>query len=113
VAVETFIPFAFITAAAVQVLGTIVYLVNAGRLLRRLETQHGAVHESIGSPSLILNNTPRNNVLFLRWIWNREFESLDDSKTRALSRLVRSLLVSLLVSFVVMIALFLVLSRRF
>jgi hypothetical protein len=78
-----------------------------------LETQHGAVHESIGSPSLILNNTPRNNVLFLRWIWNREFESLDDSKTLALSRLVRSLLVSLLVSFVVMIALFLVLSRRF
>jgi hypothetical protein len=113
VAVESFIPFAFITAAVVQVLGTIVYLVNAGRLLRRLETQHGAVHESIGSPSIILNNTPRNNILFLRWIWNRDFNSLDDSKTIALSRLVRSLLMSLLVGFVAMIALFLVMSARF
>jgi hypothetical protein len=111
--VEHIIPFAFITAAIAQVLGTIVYLVNAGRLLRRLETQHGAVHESVGSPSLLLSNTPRNNVLFLRWIWNRDFNTLDDPKTIALSLLVRSLLVSLVVGFLVTIALFLVMSTQF
>jgi hypothetical protein len=97
VAVENFISFAFIAVAAVQILGTIVYLVNAGRLFRRLESQHATVHESIGSPSLILHNTPRNNLLFFRWIWNREFESLDSPSSIALSRLVRSLLVGLLV----------------
>ena len=110
---ENVISFAFVTVAAAQVLGTIVYLVNAGRLLRRLESQHATVHASIGSPSLILNNTPRNNLLFLRWIWNREFESLDSPSSIALSRLVRSLLVSLLVGFVVLIALFLILSTTF
>ena len=110
---ENLIPFAFITVAAVLILGTIVYLVNAGRLFRRLESQHPAVHEAMGSPSLIQNNTPRNNVLFYRWMWNRDFESLGDSKTIALSRLVRSLLVAILAGFVVMIALFLVLRMRF
>ena len=110
---ENFTTFAFITVAAAVILGTIVYLVNAGRLLRRLERQHPAVHESIGSPSLILNSTPRNNVLFFRWIWNRNFESLDDAKTIALSRLVRSLLIGLLAGLVVMVALFLGLSARF
>jgi RsiW-degrading membrane proteinase PrsW (M82 family) len=113
VAVENFISFAFVTVAAVLILGTVVYLVNVGRLLRRLESQHPAVHESIGSPSLFLNNTPRNNLLFFRWIWNRDFKSLDDSKSIALSRLVRSLLLGVLAGLVVMIALFLALSARF
>jgi hypothetical protein len=111
--VENLISFAFNTVAAVLILGIVVYLVNAGRLLRRLESQHPAVHESIGSPSLFLNNTPRNNVLFFRWIWNRRFESLNDSKSIALSRLVRSLLLGLLAGLVVMIALFLALSAQF
>ena len=107
---ENVISFAFITVAAVQVLVTILYLVNAGRLLRRLESQHSTVHETIGSPSLILNNTPRANLRFFRWIWNREFDSLDCATSIALSRLVRSLLMSLLVGFLVLIALFLALN---
>ena len=110
---ENVISFAFITVAAVQVLGTVVYLVNAGRLLCRLESQHAPVHESIGSPSLILNNTPRNNLLFLRWIWNRQFESLDSASSVELSRLVRSLLVALLVGFAILIALFVILIFTF
>ncbi len=110
---ENVIPFAFITVAAASFIGTIVYLVNVGRLFRRLESQHATAHESIGSPSLILNNTPRNNLLFFRWIWNREFESLDNANTIALARFVRSLLVGLILGFLVLIALFLAVSFTF
>ena len=84
------VSIAFIAVAAVLVLGTIAYLVNAGRLLRRLEERHKAVHESLGSPLLIMNNTPRNNVLFFRWIWGRDFQTLGDPDSVALARLVRS-----------------------
>jgi hypothetical protein len=100
------IGFVFIAIAAVQVLGTIAYLVNAGRLFRRLEHRHKLVHESMGSPLLIMNNTPRNNLLFFRWIWNRDFKTLDDPESMALASFVRSLLVWLLCGFAVLIALF-------
>jgi hypothetical protein len=101
---------AFLALVAVQVLGTVVYLVFAGRLLRRLQVHHSAVHESIGSPQLIANNTPRNNWLFLRWLWSREFEALPDSDSVALARRVRVLLLWLLLGFGAIITMFLALG---
>ena len=101
---------AFIAVAAALVIGTITYLVNAGRLLRRLMERHKPVHESLGSPLLIMNSTPRNNVLFFRWIWSRDFEALEDSGSVELASLVRSLLVWLLVGFAVLVVLFMAFS---
>ena len=101
-----FLGISFITLAAVQLLGTFAYLIQVARLLRRLEKRHKAVHESIGSPLLIMNNTPRNNILFFRWIWNRDFQSLQDPHSVALASVVRLLLVSLLCGFAVLIALY-------
>lgn len=100
---------AFLIVFAAQGLGTIVYLVNVGRLFRRIETQHRSVHESLGSPLLFANNTPRNNVLFLRWLWAQGFESLRDADTVALAALVRSLFVWLLYGFATMATLFAIL----
>jgi hypothetical protein len=101
---------AFIAVAAALVIGTIAYWVNAGRLLRRLMERHKSVHESLGSPLLIMNNTPRNNVLFFRWIWSSDFEALEDSGSVKLANLVRSLLVWLLVGFAVLVVLFVAFS---
>ena len=100
------IGIAFITVFAAQGLGTIVYLVNVGRLFRRMKAQHMSVHESLGSPLLLANNTPRNNLLFLRWLWARGFESLGDADSVALAAMVRSLLVWLLYGFAAMATLF-------
>lgn len=101
-----FIALAFIVLFVIQFIGTVIYLVQLARLLRRLESNHKAVHESLGSPSLVLNNTPRNNLLVLGWIWRREFGTIDDSKTIALARLVRMLFLVLACSFVAMLLLF-------
>jgi len=97
-----------ITLAVIQALGTIMYLVSAGRLLRSLEAQHPTVHESIGRPLLIAHNTPRNNLLFFRWLWGRDYETLPNSDSLALARLVRAQLVWLLIGFAVLVAMFVV-----
>lgn len=103
---RNFLGISFITLAAAQMLGTFAYLIQVARLFRRLESRHKEVHESIGSPLLIMNNTPRNNILFLRWIWNRDFQSLQDPDSIALAGVVRLLLVSLLCGFAILIALY-------
>ena len=110
---DNVIGIAVIVVFAAQLLGTIVYLVNVGRLLRRLEEQHKAVHESIGSPSLFANSTPRNNMRFFGWLWNREYESVESADTVALAKRVRGILLSLLCGFVLLIVLFLILNVRF
>jgi hypothetical protein len=103
----------FIAAFAAQFVGTVIYLVQVGRLLRRLESKHQAVHESLGSPLLIFNNRPRNNMLVLGWLWRREFESLDDAGTIALARNVRTMLLCLAVGFGIVLLLFFVLQASF
>jgi hypothetical protein len=110
---DSFIGILFIVVFAIQALGTLAYLVQAGRLMSRLESRHSQVHESLGSPSLILNNRPRNNMLVLRWLWRREFESLDDAGTVVLAKRVRALLLCLFAGFGVLLALFVILQASF
>lgn len=108
-AINDTIGTAFLVVFAAQFLGTTVYLGMVGRLFRRMKTRHKSVHESLGSPLLFANNTPRNNLRFLRWLWARGFESLEDAGSVALAALVRSLFVWLLYGFAILVALFLVL----
>jgi hypothetical protein len=110
---DNVIGIAFIVGFAVQAMGTVAYLVQVGRLLRRLDSKHNAVHESLGSPLLILNNRPRNNMLVLGWLWRREFESLDDPVTVALARSVRTMLLCLAVGFGVVLVLFTLMQAGF
>ena len=110
---DNVIGIAFIVVFAAQLVGTIAYLVNVGRLFRHLEEQHKAVHESIGSPLVFANNTPRNNLRFFGWIWNREYETVGSADTVALAKRVRWILLSLLCGFVLLIVLFLILNVKF
>ncbi len=107
------IGIAFIAVFAVQFLVTVIYLVQIGRLLRRLESKHKSIHDSLGSPLLVFNNTLRNNMLVLGWLWRREFETIDDNETIALARIVRALLLALACGFVLVILLFILLSASF
>jgi hypothetical protein len=82
-----------ILAVAIQCIGTVVYLIQVSRLLRRLESKHCAVHESLGSQTLVLNNTPQNARRLVKWLWRREFEKISDLHTVALAKQARTLLV--------------------
>jgi hypothetical protein len=96
----------FIVLFAVQGVGTAVYLFMISRLFSRLERQHPDVYESLGSPSLFLNNNARNNALVLGWLWRKDFGDLSDPETARSAALVRRVLVMLIASFVVLIGLF-------
>jgi len=57
-------------------------------ILAYLKTHHKPTYVDLGSPSLIANNTPSNNWLFLKFIFTNSYKNLSDSK---LSRLCVSL----------------------
>jgi hypothetical protein len=47
-------------------------------VFKRLRRRHPSVFESLGSPSLFWNNSPRNNFLFLRFLFGSEPRQLRD-----------------------------------
>jgi hypothetical protein len=98
----------FFVLLLVQVVGIGIYVLLLGRLFSRLEAHHGPVYESLGSPSLILNSTTRNVLLYLRWLWRREYSNLPDRETVRRAIVVRTLLVTLFVNFVILLTLFFV-----
>ena len=97
---------ALVALFAAQIVGTVTYLFLVGRLFGRLEKEHAVVHESLGSPSLFLNNSIQNNARFLRWLWRKEFEELDDPESVASARVVRTLLITLSVNFAALLLVF-------
>ena len=96
----------FIVLFAVQGIGTVIYLFLLARLFNRLEGHHGAVHESLGRPSLFLNNNIRNNWLVIGWLWRKEFATLPDHETVRRATIVRVLFIALAVNFALMMVLF-------
>jgi hypothetical protein len=104
------VPGSVVVLFAALVIGIVVYLIQMARLLGRLGERHPQVYESLGRPSLFLNNTPRNNLLVLGWLWRGDFEGLGDTDTISRCRSVRTLLVACLCGFVCLLVLFLAMS---
>lgn len=103
----------FISLSAVQALGTAIYLVLITRLFSQLRAQHPDVYETLGRPSMILNNTIGNNVRVVRWLWRKDFLSLSDAHTVASARRIRTLLITLYANFAVLMLAFFVLQAGF
>jgi len=99
---------AFIVLFAFQGVGTVTYLFMISRLFSRLKASHTPVWESLGSPSLILNNSLQNNRLVLGWLWRKEYSELRDPTTVDLAQTVRTFLVTLLANFALLLVLFFV-----
>ena len=104
------VPASIVILFAALVIGIVVYLIQMARLLGRLGERHPQVYESLGSPSLLFNNTPRNNLLVLGWLWRNEFEELGDPDTIGRCRAVRALLVACLSGFIALLVLFVALG---
>jgi hypothetical protein len=95
----TVVAIFFLALVAVQFVGTLVYLVLIGTLLASLKRDHANVWESLGRPSLFLNNTIRNNVLVLKWLWRKGYSDLQNPATRRHASTVRTLLLMLFMNF--------------
>ena len=78
----------------------IVWFVLVARLHRLLRTRHPNIYDSLGRPTLILNNSLQNSGLFLRFLLGGHFESIDDGETLRLCRFMRVFAFCYLVLFV-------------
>jgi hypothetical protein len=102
------VAYTFFTLVAVQVIGTLVFLVMIGGLFSTLRLSHTSTWDSLGKPSLLFNNTVRNNMLVLRWLWKRGYVNLEDPIATRRASTARTLLLLLLLNFFVLISLFLI-----
>jgi hypothetical protein len=96
----------FFVLFAIQAMGTVTYLLLIGRLFNRLKAEHAVVYESLGRPSLFLNNSIQNNMRVLRWLLRKEFEGLTDPVTTSSAKVVRLLLAVLSANFAALLAVF-------
>jgi hypothetical protein len=67
----------------------IIWFVLVTRLFRLLRTRHPDVYDSLGRPTLILNNSIRNSWLFTRFLLGGHFEAIDDGETLRLCQFMR------------------------
>jgi hypothetical protein len=71
--------------------------------LRELRSRHPDIWESLGRPTLIMNNSISNGLAVQRFLWRREYESLDDPEFVQLSRVLRTFGIAYLVLFALIV----------
>ena len=101
-----YLAIAFIVLFVIQGVGTVTYLILIARLFGRLEASEPEIWKSLGSPSLIWNNSPQNSLLVMRWLWRKDFSQLRDPTLADLALTVRTFLVTLLAIFALVLVLF-------
>jgi hypothetical protein len=72
----------------------------------RLRSRHPLVFESLGSPSLFWNNSPRNNFRFLRFLFSAESKGLEDRSLARVCIFMRFYLVAYTVLFLTLMITF-------
>jgi len=58
-------------------------------LFKRLETQHPEKYEAMGKPSLIMNDSLSNNIYFMKFLFKREYNDLNDPSITRLAQFMR------------------------
>jgi len=72
-------------------------------LFSRLRTRHPAEFAALGSPSLIWNNSPRNNWLFLKFLFGSQCCELGDKALTNVCRVMRVWIIAYSVLIVVLV----------
>jgi hypothetical protein len=85
----------------------VVWLILIVWTFRRLQSRHPAAYEAIGSPSLFWNNSPRNNWLFVRFLFRGDWQNLGDAALAVVARSMQLLFVLYVAGFFGLIAMFL------
>jgi hypothetical protein len=101
--VEAILPFVF----GLVLTALIAWFVLVARAFNLLRNTHPATYEKLGSPSLFYNNSIKNNFLFLKFLFQNEFETLNDPSLANLCRLMKIFLAGYAILFLVMAGLIL------
>jgi hypothetical protein len=75
---------------------------------RRLRVRHAETYKSIGSPSLFWNNSMRNNWLFVKFLFQGQWHSLNDPQLAGVARCMQFMFVVYMAGLLGLIVTFLV-----
>ena len=83
----------YVAPAYVWAIGAVilVYLATAGYLMSYLKRIHPDTRVQLGSPSIITNNSVRNGILTLGFIFGRRYRLLNDRQLAGIIWTVRGL----------------------
>ena len=93
---------AFGSLFVVLFLMVIAWFVLVSWLFRRLRERHARIYEEMGSPTLFLNNSIRNNWLFMKFLWGGGWRALGDPQLTQACQVMQVFFVVYLVVFVSM-----------
>lgn len=74
--------------------GIIIWFILVSRYFRYLREKHPQTYARMGSPSLIMNNTPSNNIRFVKYICSDQCDETGDDELVAKTRTLRFILFS-------------------
>ena len=84
-------PLPFLILFGILAISCIGGLITEQIFFSRLRRLHHPVWEQLGRPVVFLNSGFMNVLSFLRYMWRREYESLNDSGSVSLGRFLRGL----------------------
>ncbi|WNC72212.1 hypothetical protein RGQ13_19130 [Thalassotalea psychrophila] len=88
--------FMFFCAMAIVVL---IWFFLVTKLFDLIEQNHPEKFQDMGCPHLFKNNTLSNNLLFMRYLFKKEWTTLNDRELTSLSAAMRRILVTTLIVF--------------
>ena len=100
------IPGTFFVCLAILVAMAYTGLALLAWLFRRLRRRHPATYEAIGSPSLVWNNSLRNNWLFLKFVLSAKPSKLGDRAVERTVGFIRVFFVVYVIYFLCLVAWF-------
>ena len=77
----------------------IVWFILCNRMFGALKTRHPVTYDELGKPSLFMNNNIGNNLSFLRFLFSRGWQNLDDSQLATLGNSMLVFFVAYLIGF--------------
>ena len=93
------IPYLF----SLMFIGVLVWFGLCVKLFNALKERHPETYENMGSPGLFRNNTLSNNISFMRFLFKKEWRTLDD---KGISKLSKFMFIYIFVFIVLLIAYF-------
>jgi hypothetical protein len=87
----------------ILVVSVVFGLAMHSRLLRDMRSRHPGVWESLGRPTLVVNNTISNGLAVQRFLWRKEYEALGDPEFERLARRLRTFGICYLIFFAAVI----------
>ena len=100
-----------VVAFVVFVLFAVIASVVDVRFMRQLRLRHPELWHSLGRPTIFPDNSISNGFAVQRFLWHREYESVDDPDFIQLARLRRTVGIAYFVVFVSFIVIFFIAPR--